>query len=106
VCFIFLKLQTGADDDNDMPISIDVKDVLDVDLQKKITVAFDSNTTIQDLSIILVSIFILYGNFFGLFLHTHLLIRRSLPNPLGRKKMSIGNLTSRPRTGLLSYPYR
>ena len=45
---ILLKLQTGADDDDDMPMDVDVKDGLDVDLQKQITAAFDSNTRLLE----------------------------------------------------------
>ncbi|CAM0957626.1 unnamed protein product [Alopecurus aequalis] len=37
-----------ADDDDDMPMDVDVKDGLDVDLQKQITAAFDSNTRLLE----------------------------------------------------------
>lgn len=37
-----------ADDDDDMPMDVDVKDGLDVDLQKQITAAFDSNTKLLE----------------------------------------------------------
>jgi ubiquitin-protein ligase E3 C len=47
-CCILLKLRTGADEDDDMPMDVDVKGGLDIDLQKQITAAFDSNTRLLD----------------------------------------------------------
>lgn len=44
VSCVFLGLCTGADDDYDMAMDIDVKDSLDIDLRKQITAAFDSNS--------------------------------------------------------------
>jgi ubiquitin-protein ligase E3 C len=39
----FLKICTGADDDDEMPMDIDVKNGLDVDLERQITTSIDSN---------------------------------------------------------------
>ena len=41
-------LCTGADDDDDMAMDVDVKDELDIDLQKQIMAAFDSNTKLLE----------------------------------------------------------
>ena len=47
-CILF-KLRTGADDDDDVPMDVDVKDGLDVDLQKQITAAFVSTRLLEHL---------------------------------------------------------
>lgn len=45
---VFFLNCTGADVDDDMAMDVDVKDDLDIDMQKQIMAAFDSNTKLLE----------------------------------------------------------